>query len=125
MTNPFFKAIAQLRHDVIHALGVSSRIVIADVSVTCYTKRVDSPVSGVAYAALDLGTPYQVTLAPNALAIELVQQAIKLQQRRIYPLLYTTDNNDPRLFVIDEYLTLADGCVAINGYTLRVKPKQA
>lgn len=116
-----YRALGKLRHDVAKALGVTSSIVVADITLDCYTKRVDGVVDATTYAALDLGTPYQVTLAPSAIPADLLQQAIKLQQRRIYSVLRTPDNTSERLFCIDTYLTLADGCVAINGYTLRHK----
>lgn len=110
------KQIGLLRYAIINALSLNSALNIDGREYKCYTKRLDGERNP--YAHLDVGTAYNVTLAPNTLNVAELSNVIKLQSKGIYPILTTLDNQ-PSPFCIGEYLRLADGCIAINGYCIK------
>lgn len=106
------KIYRDVRALLIGALRLESSINFDGVVVPCYSRRTDMTTA--AYSNLDVGMGYQLTLLRDAPVN--IPQVIKQQARGIYPVIKTLDNNEARQFCITEYLTLADGAIAINGY---------
>jgi hypothetical protein len=84
---------------------------------SCFVKRMTDEPS--AYTDLNVGMGYQVTLLDDVTIS--IPQVIRQQSKGIYPVLKSADNPSARLFCINEYLTLADGAIALNGYICYTK----
>ena len=106
------KIYRNVRSLIVKAMNLSSSINFDGVVVSCFSRRTDLDTR--AYADLNVGMGYQLTLLDDV-SVNL-SQVIKQQSRGIYPVIRTTDNQEARLFCITEYLTLADGSIALNGY---------
>lgn len=102
------------RSAIVKAMNLASSINFDGVVVSCFSRRTDLDTR--AYADLNVGMGYQLTLLDDLPHGVSLSQVIKQQSRGIYPVIKTTDNLETRLFCITEYLTLADGAVALNGY---------
>ena len=106
------KLYRDLRKAVVSTLQVESTINLDGVVVPVFARRTD--LSSQQYAA-PVGMGYLLTVLID-LDQEFIKQVIKQQSKGIYPILRTVDNPTPRPFCINEFLTLADGAIALNGY---------
>lgn len=109
-----FKLYREVRSLIINVLNASSTINFDGTIVKCYSRRLD--MNSQVYAELNVGMGYQLTLLDDLPTGVSLNQVIKQQSRGIYPIIKTVDYPSNRPFCINEYLTLVDGSIALNGY---------
>lgn len=106
------KLYRDLRRAIAAALKVESVLNIDGVNIPVFARRTDN--NSAPYGAV-VSMGYLLTVLVDV-DIAFLTQAIKQQSKGIYPVLTAIDSRNPQLFCINEFLTLADGAIALNGY---------